>query len=188
MSNIVIKSLSKDLNNLSDFSDLHSKISNDPKITVPFDGINTYQDQIQFIFYSNLDNSSLTELNSLISSYIPPLIVGKLTLSITPKKTTSYNSNNYINISSFQITSSMALTNVTVNCYMNPGGANYTLRLFDVYNNKTLASIILSNTQSQINDMGKLSFLPTTNTLLELQAIVGNNTVANFESILVYYN
>ena len=107
----------------------------------------------------------------------------------------SYNSSNFEKVGSVILPGSNTtiIKKIVVLCYMNSSGQSYDIRFYDPINNKIIAFKNFTNTSSNINDMGTLSNLPMTDTVVELQAKFNGNgsnkyiyideVVFNFDSI-----
>lgn len=147
-------------------------------------------DDIIISFTQTLTNGEETILNNIISNHSPiPEIIGK-NVQIFSVKTGSFSNTIYQSISLFNFPGSSIndLTHIKVVSYVNIL-SNYSIRIYDITNNKVIVETTLNNINETLNNLGTLSNIPFIDTLMDVQIKVENPlSRAYLKSIIIYYN
>jgi hypothetical protein len=127
-------------------------------------------DNVKITFANSLTTGEETTLNTLVSNHIPYNSTSFFKINSTNKtfiKTTSYNvalSHTIFGENSFSIKSIKVLSRISTD------GASYSVRIYDATNKNVIAENTFSNTSLIINDMGTLNNLPSSESIIEVQA------------------
>lgn len=152
---------------------------------------NTELSMMQLTFNSKLSQENESIMHQIITTLDNPPYIGSKQLSY---------STNHEDISSTYYTTVITLafpgsnfvqniTHIKVSGYMDEGGSEYHIRLFDVANGTTMASGAFSNTDHAINDLSDIGNIPTVPTVVELQCKTSDiNTIATIRSLTIYYD
>lgn len=146
---------------------------------------------MEIVFNSILSDENASILYSIVSTLDNPVHVGAKQLSY---------STNHEDIASIDYTTVITLafpgsnfvqniSHIKVSGYMDEGGTEYYVRLFDVANGTVMASGTFSNTDHIINDLSNIANIPVDPTVVELQCkTFDTNTVATIRSLTIYYD
>lgn len=153
--------------------------------------INTYNDNVNIFFDGTLSTPDKNTLDIIVSNhnYIekkqPRGIISK-TLVEKNYDETNYSLINNIYYPAKELANSIYEINVTTE--FNKNNENYTLKIYDSTNNKTIAEQTFNNTTLQTIKFSTLNNIPTNSATLELHAKVSKkNSKINFYNINILY-
>lgn len=138
---------------------------------------------VNLLFLSALPALEETELNTVIASHFP--ITGKETVNITFNKT-SIKTNTYQSIVSFGYKGSRELGNIesfNIVCKKDETATDYSIRIYDVNNNKVLAEETYTNNTDETKIITNINFLPKENVFMEVHMKVTGTGNAFLEAI-----
>ncbi len=147
-------------------------------------------DTVEIDFTQTLTGGEETILNNIISTHSPEPDSEGTNLQIFSLSTASFNNTIYQSISTFTYPGKKidTLTHIKILSNINIS-SNYSVRIYDIINNKVIAENTFNNITELTNDMGTLSNIPFTNTIFDVQVKVANSsTRVNPKTIIIYYN
>lgn len=147
-------------------------------------------DTVEIDFTQTLTGGEETTLNNIISSHSPIPDTEGTNLQIFSLRAGPFNNTIYQSISTFPYPAKKidTLTHIKIISSINTS-ANYSVRIYDISNNKIIAENTFNNTIELTNDMGTLSNIPFANTIFDVQVKVANSsTRVNPKTIIIYYN
>lgn len=183
--------------NISDFlngvleGQFHVEITNNSIITATLIGVHVVDDSVHIIFDRELTSEEIEELDTLIMQHVPNLktgFTGTLQFSLNVE---SFNENNYTTITPFTWMGPPIFNNINnifVISFMQSDGVSYDLRLFDVYNHRTIAYGNFKNTNEAICELRNIENIPQGPTQLELQAKVDEHTQLTLKNLSIYFS
>ena len=148
-------------------------------------------------FDASLSSQEITTLNTLISTHVP---------DNSPPKHTFYNyipRNNSVSSTSYQRLGGTfkyggsdnvgTINYIEVISYKDEGPTSYSIRIFDRTNDLMMVEKTgLTNVTDQINSLGTITNIPTSNAILEVQAkrIGGSGNSKNIyvEEVIIYHD
>lgn len=169
----------------------HVEITNNSVITATLIGIHIVGSSVHIIFERELTSEELQELNVLIEQHVPNNqlgFTGTLQFSLNIE---SFNVNNYATITPFTWMGPPIFNNINsifVISFMQSDGVSYDLRLFDVYNHRTVAYGNFKNTNEAICELRNIENIPQGPTQLELQAKVDDHTLVTLKNLSIYFS
>jgi hypothetical protein len=110
---------------------------------------------------------------------------------LTPKKT-DYNNDVYMRVYTYiyAVTSGTVLTNIKVLSNKDPAITSYDVKVTDITHNNILLTKNLTNTVEQVNDLGVLTNIPTTESIIEVCVKKNGGTKKDYvhvETIMFYF-
>jgi len=183
------KSLSADFGGNLNQRQFHEEIESEAGITVTLQGITKTGDDIEIIFDSALSAGEQTTLNTLISNHSPSTQAGSQISNISiPEHLVE--SNSYMTITSFNYPGTnfwKNTTNIKVISFMEEGGTDYDVKIYDITNHKKIAEKTFSNTDEDICDLGTLNNLPSNEAIFEVCSRTSGDTIAHVKNVNIYY-
>lgn len=186
------KSLTSDFSGNLHTTQLMTEINADPNIAPQCICVTNLSDTVNIIFDSSLTAPQQTTLDTLISSHTP---------DTSPKRTnnvfriypniTRTKSPNYFNVATFDWSSNLGkITYIDLMSKGHPSTTSYSARIMDTSTGSILAeSTSLTNTTFSPQNLGPLSNLPTTPTVLELQVKTATPShYIHIQELLIYYD
>lgn len=146
-------------------------------------------DKITINFFVALDETKKGLLDTIINNHDPNhQIQGKNYLNVSMATyRVSRSTYSTINTFIFPGTNQINVTNMKILSVMQEAGMSYDVRILDITNNKTIASLNLSNTEEVITDVKPISNLPTKGAIFEIQAKINGPTVAYVKNLNMYF-
>lgn len=154
---------------------LHEEILAESGITTTLLGISTDEDVVTIIFESTISSDEKTLLNNIIENHTPqsPYMPKKYIKVSAPDITNAYtNTDVYFIMMSTMLPNQISakITNIYLTSKSTGNLTSYDVRVYNVTEDKTLATKNLTNTDKAINSMGTISNLPTTTSIIEIHA------------------
>lgn len=147
-------------------------------------------DDVIITFTQTLTSGEETTLNNIIANHSPiPENTGK-NVQIFSVKTGPFSNTIYQSISLFNFPGNSIndLTHIKTVSYINMP-SNYSIRIYDITNNRVIVEKVLNNTYETLNDLGTLSNIPYIDMLLDVQIKVEDASSRAYpKSIIIYYN
>lgn len=180
-------SLSSNFNGNLFAHQLYTNIDNSVSITKNIVGIDTNGDNVIITFDQELSGSEVTTLNNLVSSYTyVPLNRYRIdnmnpSYSVIGLTFTNINTSFYFDIENMtEILCVKVLGNITSNSYQ--------VRLYDITNSKLMATGTFTNTTPVMNNLGTISNIPTTSSLLEVHVKSSSLlSTVTINKVIIYY-
>lgn len=187
-----VYSKSTDFGGQLNTSQLQDEINADAGITTTLSYIETVDDTVNVVFASTISAGEKTTLDGLVSTHTPdntPVIVSQSTIS---PKADAFKASSYMRAATHAFQpSELTLEYIKVVSYMDSSATSYDVRIRDIVNNLDIASANFTNTSEQINDLGAISNIPATETILEVDIRRNGGTgksYAYLSSIDFYYS
>lgn len=154
-------------------------------------GSSITEDNIIIFFESELSSDELTTLNDVIANHDDTVIIAKkIGFNINPI-TTQTLSNVYEAVATFEYEGSSLIGPINyfdLNTKTELDNT-YDARIYDSDNNKILAEITgLNNQEFQIIDMGSISNIPQSKSILELHVRSNNSKKIFIQRLRIYHN
>jgi len=150
---------------------LHNEIDSESGITKTLNGISKTNDNVDIIFDESLSAGEQTTLDGIVSSHTPVSITHfRLTDTVMCHRTSTITTE-YVLMDSFVYNGSVSVGDIiqfNVDCRMDTGVTNFTIRIFDVTKEKNIAEGTFNNTNNQINAITSISNLPRTQSIFEI--------------------
>ena len=167
-------SLSSDFSNGLNPEQLRSEINSDNGIVPLCVTISNTGDVVNIIFDNGLSNDEKTTLSTLVGSHMANYNEPKTTFYVVEPTTTEIYSSSYQLVKKFKYGGINAIGNINyieVISRMDKGVSSYSLRVTRGDTQEVIAEATgLTNTVSEINDLGLINNVPNTPKIFELHA------------------
>jgi hypothetical protein len=152
-------------------SQFHREIVENNEVKPPLTGISRNGDVITVVFITDLNVEEKTTLDGLVISHTPDNIIRVGLTQTMNVKNVEYKNSNYTKVISFSyMGSNFAKTIKSAKCMSyGDSGTTYSVRLFDVTNDKQIAEATFNNTINKIEDLGVINNIPLKESILEFQ-------------------
>ncbi|QKF94442.1 hypothetical protein QKU48_gp0984 [Fadolivirus algeromassiliense] len=183
-------SVSKDFATLANIAILFNSITSN--ISVPLQTINPYGDAIEIIFTNELNDEQKVILNTLVTQWdnltpitynqIVPISLKANGISNTIYKrygVYGYLGSKYIG----------EIKKISIVSYMD-NATNYSVRIYDVTNSKIIVESVFTNKTEMMLDMGQLSNIPETASVIEIQIKKTGGTANDkvYSEVIMFYS
>ena len=178
-------SITNSYNTLNNIAVLNNLIATE--ITTPLISTNPYGDAIEITFDGILNNEDSVKLYNIVTGWDSNIIT-KYDKVIN----TSLSSINGIINTSYKrfgvygydgITTVGRIKKITIVGYKDNGVTNYSVRVFDVTNSKTIVETIFNNDVEDMLDMGMIENIPNDSAIIEIQ--IKKNGGTNSQKVYV---
>lgn len=184
-------SVSSDFGGSINLSQFHQEIDDESGITTAFIGLTKDGDDIEIIFEEEPSSGEQTIITSLISSHVPDFSKPRINFfPVFPESRKTKNSN-YTTIATFEYPGSNKIgiinyIDVFSKCKKN--GETYDIRVINYENSDVLVeSTGLNNTDYQTIDLGAITNIPSTKSILEIQMRSSKHD-CYLQQALIYHN
>jgi len=182
---VISTSFSDGVNSQKLFSEIIESITSPALETIEVDNGN---DNIDILFTSSLSSPQETELNSILEAHINTPLLKITTKNISINK--EVNLMSYYKIKSFFYSGKLVddLKNIKIISNIQNDTNSYDVRIYDSQSHLVIVEKNLTNTVSELNDLGTLSNIPDESTICEVQVKSNKkNQVIYIDDIILYY-
>ena len=184
------KSIATDFGGQFNIEQFHNIVKDTITLMPVFKGVNMIGDSIELVFSSELSESQLTTLNSLVSSYTYTEPMPELVHNINKSPQI-----NDINTPVYKRIGALIFPGGThchfkVYSYMDSGVTSYSIKITDITNKTTILEKTMTNTEEAIVDLGKGNNIPVATALFEIsakRAASAATKYAHIDSITIFY-
>jgi hypothetical protein len=173
------------ITNIKFLDKLHQYIESIPNLSSDFYIVK--EDQTKFVFKEELSAELLQLLTQVINKYIPPQYIytttrtDRLNITIDKINTLEYTtiaSDMWINIGNEGV---LNIVNVIGNC----NSGSYSVKIYDVINNKIISENEFNNKNITVQSITNLQNITRNDTFIEVQVKVNSpETIVNIKSII----
>tara|TARA_R110001599_G_scaffold287650_2_gene490240 strand:+ start:827 stop:1417 length:591 start_codon:yes stop_codon:yes gene_type:complete len=136
-------------------------------ITTSFLGITTEYDDVNILFSLEISPTENTALDNLVGAHVPIFIPNTNSILPIMPRTTNIRKTTYQRVATFRFPGSTFARANSIS-HMDIGATSYDIRITDKDNGQVLLTRNLTNTEESRQDLGVLSNLSTTETILQV--------------------
>ena len=189
MSSIYPYTLSTDFSNGVNSAKLYEEII--AVITSPvleYINVNTSGDLVEIVFAASLSGPQEITLDGLVAAHdgSPTIVLKSRTIAINTETKLEY----YHKINTFFFSGSLKedIRSISVIANIKNDTNSYDVRIYDKTNKQVIASANFTNVESELNDLGTLSNIPTGESIFELQVKSNKkNQIIVVSELVIYY-